>query len=130
MVAVFSVQDETGTVTQLTLQPSPAIVVSIGDTGLYEGYPDNGEITPAFQSLFFTVIQIVDNSHFSVRANNANMADWPAGGVITWETGANATGTSVVTGIDGANAYINITEFVKYHESRGNALPAGTTDEA
>jgi hypothetical protein len=130
MVAIFSVQDETGTVTQLTLQPSPAIVVSIGDTGLYEGFPDNGEITPSFQSLHFTVVQVVDGAHFSVRANNANMADWPAGGTITWETGANVTDTSTVIEIDGANAYITVTEFTKYHNSRGNAVPAGAVAAA
>lgn len=130
MSAIYSVQDETGTVTQLTLLPSPPIVVSIGDTGLYEGLPDNGEIFPSFQSLVFTVIQIVDNAHFSVRATDANMADWPAGGVITWQTGANVLDTSIVTEIDGANAYLTVADFTKYHTSRGNAVPVGATDSS
>lgn len=128
MTAIFSVQDETGTVTQLTLAPSPADPVAVGDTGIYSGLPDDGTSsfqTPILQSLFFTVVQVIDNEHFSVSTTNGNMADWPANGLITWQTGANATLTSLVTGIDGANAYINVAEFTKYHTSRNNAVPVG-----
>jgi len=132
MTAVFSVQDETGTVTQLTVSPSPlpAQPVSVGDTGLYAGYPDDGTASfraPAFQSLFFTVIQVLDDEHFSVSTNHANMADWPAFGQITWQTGANVTEVSTVIEIDGANAYIDVAFFAKYHGSRGNAVPTGAT---
>lgn len=133
MTAIFSVQDETGTVTQLTLLASPSLNVSVGDTGVYAGVPDDGTLgvnTPVFNSLFFMVSQVVDNEHFSVSTINANMADWPADGVITWQTGANALGTSTVVEIDGANAYISADEFAKYHISRGNAVPDGATDAA
>lgn len=132
MTAIFSVQDETGTVTQLTVSPSPipAQHVAVGDTGIYSGYPDDGTsstLTPVFNSLFFTVSQVLDDEHFSVSTTKANMADWPAFGTITWQTGANATETSTVIEIDGANAYISVAEFTKYHLARGNAVPAGAT---
>jgi hypothetical protein len=133
MTAIFSVQDETGTVTQVTLltSPSPSQHISVGDTGLYAGIPDDGTSlthAPVFNTLAFTVIQVLDNEHFSVSTINANMADWPAFGVITWETGANATETSTVIEIDGANAYISVSEFIKYHLARGNAVPVGATN--
>jgi hypothetical protein len=134
MTAIFSVQDETGTVTQITLMPSPSPsqLIAVGDTGLYAGFPDDGTsstLAPAFNSLAFTVIQVLDNEHFSVSTIRANMADWPAFGVITWQTGANVLETSTVVEIDGANAYISIAEFAKYHLARGNAVPVGVTDQ-
>ena len=134
MTAIFSVQDETGTVTQITLMssPSPSQLISVGDTGLYAGFPDDGTsstLAPAFNSLAFTVSQVLDNEHFSVSTLRANMADWPAFGVITWQTGANVLETSTVVEIDGANAYISVAEFVKYHLARGNAVPVGVTDQ-
>jgi hypothetical protein len=134
MTAIFSVQDETGTVTQVTISPSPSPTqnISVGDTGLYAGFPDDGTsltLAPAFNSLSFIVIQVLDNEHFSVSTTKANMADWPAFGVITWQTGANLLETSTVVEIDGANAYISISEFTKYHLARGNAVPVGVTDQ-
>lgn len=132
MTAIFSVQDETGTVTQITLlpSPSPSLTISVGDTGAYAGIPDDGTAsfaTPVFQTILFTVSQVLDNETFSVSTTNANMADWPAGGVITWLTGKNTGDTSSVMEIDGANAYITVEEFEKYHLARGNAVPAGAT---
>lgn len=126
MTAIFSVQDETGTVTQLTVMPSPSPAqnVSVGDTGIYAGFPDDGTAlshAPVFNSLPFTVIQVLDNEHFSVGTTNGNMADWPAFGQITWVTGANIDEHSTVVEIDGANAYISVAEFTKYHQSRGNS---------
>jgi hypothetical protein len=50
------------------------------------------------------------------------LADWPANGTITWLTGANATATSTVSSIDGANAYIDATFYKNYHQSRGNNI--------
>jgi hypothetical protein len=134
MTAIFSVQDETGTVTQITLipSPSPSLQISVGDTGVYEGLPDdgtNGFAAPVFQTLPFTVSQVLDNEHFSISTVNANAADWPAGGTITWTTGANTGQSSIVFEIDGANAYISVAEFEKYHLARGNALPVGVTDQ-
>lgn len=130
MTAIFSVQDETGTVTQITLipSPSPSLQISVGDTGIYAGVPDDGTVsfsTPVFQSLAFTVSQVLDNEHFSIATVLANGADWPAGGTITWTTGANEGDTSLVFEIDGANAYITVSEFTKYHLARGNAVPVG-----
>lgn len=132
MTVIFSVQNETGTVTQVTLMPSPSpsLIISVGDTGVYAGYPDDGTgltNAPAFASLPFTVVQVLDNEHFSVSTTRATMADWPALGQITWATGMNATETSNVFEIDGANAYIDVSFFTKYHNSRGNAVPAGAT---
>lgn len=135
MTSVFSVQNETGTVAQLTLLPSPSPVlagpIAVGDVGLYEGFFDSqdGFGNQAFQSLTFTVCQVLNDAQFSVTAPNANTSDWPAFGTITWQTGANALAQSLVTEIDPANAYITVAEFAKYHTSRGNAVPAGATDE-
>jgi len=132
MTAIFSVQDETGTVAQVTIMPSPSPAqhITVGDTGVYAGFPDDGTAsfaTPTFQSLPFTVSQVLDDEHFSVSTINANMADWPAFGQITWTTGANTDETSTVSEIDGANAYISVEEFTKYHAARGNAVPADAT---
>lgn len=130
-LTVFSVQDQTGTVAQLTTDTgSPVLVVSDGETGLYAGIPDDGTdsfAVPAFRELPFKVSRVLNAQQFSVQTNNANMADWPANGLITWTTGANIDAISVVTQINGANAYIDEAFFALYHTSRGNAVPAGKT---
>jgi hypothetical protein len=129
--SVFSVQDQTGTVAQLTIDVgSPELVISLGDTGIYAGIPDDGTDSfsvPAFRELPFKVSFVLNSQQFSVQTNNANMADWPADGLITWTTGANTDATSVVSKINGANAYIDEAFFALYHTSRGNAVPAGKT---
>lgn len=131
-LTVFAVQDETGTVAQLTLQasPLPDFPIAVGDVGLYAGTPDDGTnsfAVPSFVSLAFVVSAVRENGYqFAVQTNNSNMADWPPNGTITWQTGGNATDTSVVTEIDGANAYLTVLEFTKYHTSRGNAVPTVT----
>lgn len=129
---VFSVQDETGTVAQLTLMssPSPDLQISVGDQGGYTGFPDDGTdltIAPQMNTCPFTVIQVLDNEHFSVSTTNATLADWPANGQIVWTSGANTGDTSLVVEIDPANAYIDIAYFTKYHASRGNTIPAAAT---
>lgn len=131
---IFSVQDETGTVAQITLlpSPSPSLQVTVGDTGVYSGIPDDGtdlqeDAPPQFLALPFTVGQVLDNEHFSVTTNNANMADWPANGQITWLSGANEGDISFVYEIDGANAYITEAYFLKYCASRGYAIPTTIT---
>jgi hypothetical protein len=132
-MTVFSVQDETGTVAQLTLlaSPVPAVPVAVGDVGIYDGIPDDGVTTlPSALALLFTVVQVLDPTHFSVNTRLANMADWPANGTITWQTGGNATATSTVTSIDGANAYISIDEFNSYHNSRGTNVATSPEDAA
>jgi len=132
---VFSVQDETGTVVQLTLDPSPSPsqIISVGDTGVFTGIPDDG--TDLEQGAFdqvvgcpFTVVQVIDSEHFSINTLNANLADWPAGGQIQWSTGLNASDTSYVLETDGANAYITEAFFYKYCGSRGYVIPVGVTD--
>jgi hypothetical protein len=128
-MVVFSVQDETGTVAQLTLSAAPAQPVALGDAGIYAGIPDDGTegFAPAvFASLPFTVGQVLNTTQFSVTTKNANMADWPANGLITWMTGANAAATSTVTSIDGANAYVDPVFYKVYHQSRGNAIGTPT----
>lgn len=133
MAVVFAVQDETGTVTQLTIlqSPLPTNPIAVGDTGIYAGFPDDGTAlsqAPSFQSLPFTVTAVLSTGYqFTVSTNNGNMADWPAGGTITWQTGANLLTTSTVTNIDGANAYIDPNFFKTYHASRGNVVPPSAT---
>ncbi len=129
---VFSVQDETGTVAQLTVaETSPALDISVGDTGLYAGIPDDGQVdVQPFATLPFTVSSVTNDRQFSVATRNANMADWPADGLITWVTGVNVGATSEVQSIDGANAYIDPTFLTMYHQSRGNAVPPSATTDA
>lgn len=132
---VFAVQDETGTVAQLTLAPSPepTFPIEVGDSGVYSGLPDDGTsltMPPQFTSLPFIVTAVLSNGlQFTISTTNANAADWPADGQITWDVGAaNAGDTSIVTGIDGANAYMTIAEMKAYHNSRGNIVPVSATD--
>ncbi len=132
MTAIFSVQNETGTVTQVTIMPSPSPpqTISVGDTGNYAGIPDDGtslSLAPKFNTLPFTVVQVLDNEHFSVATTNGNLADWPAFGEITWTTGANHDETTLVIEIDGANSYLSVADFTKYHTARGNAVPVDAT---
>ena len=130
MGAVFSVQDQTGTVYQVTIQASPSFAVAVGDTGTYSGTPDDGTdgfAAPSPVTANFQVSQVLDAEHFSIRTLTEATADWPRSGTITWVTGANANLTAVALGIDPANAYIDTSFFAKYHASRGNALPAGAT---
>jgi hypothetical protein len=130
MSTVFSVQDETGTVYQVTIQASPSFAVAVGDTGSYSGIPDDGTdgfAPPALTTANFQVTQVLDAEHFSIRTLTEATADWPRSGTITWATGANANLTATALGIDPANAYIDTTFLTKYHASRGNALPVGVT---
>lgn len=130
---IFAVQDETGTVAQVTLQtlpsPSPALLSPIkpGDMGIYIGLPDDGtSLTeqPTTQSCPFAVGNVLDNGfQFSVMTTKANLADWPATGEITWVTGGNEGEVSTVTQIDPANAYIDIPYFSLYMTARGLTIP-------
>jgi hypothetical protein len=131
--AVFSVQDETGTVYQVTIQASPSFAVAVGDTGNYSGIPDDGTdgFAPATSTTVnFQVTQVLDAEHFSIRTLTEATADWPRSGTITWTTGSNATLTATALSIDPANAYINTSFLAKYHSSRGNAIPASATTAA
>jgi hypothetical protein len=126
---VFSVQDETGTVYQLTIagDESPSLGIEVGDTGTYSGLPDDGTagtVPPITVTAPFTVSQVLDNLHFSISTTTQALSDWPASGTIHWLTGALANTTSTVTGIDGANAYISEDDLRKYASSRGISLPS------
>jgi hypothetical protein len=126
-MTIFSVQDETGTVAQVTVAAAPAQPIAVGDTGTYNGVPDDGTtVLSAPVSLPFTVGQVLNTTQFSVTTRNSNLADWPANGTITWTTGANASATSTATNIDGANAYIDTLFYKSYHQSRGNNVGTPT----
>lgn len=121
--AVFSIQDETGTVYQLSIQnDSPLITVSVGDTGTYTGVPDagtDGFSIPSTSTSDFQVTQVLSPTAFSIRTITQSGANWPRSGTIEWQTGANAGQNTVVGGIDPANAYISVAEFKRYFLSRG-----------
>lgn len=129
MTTVFSVQDETGTVYQLTTLASPSFAVSINDVGSYTGQPDDGTdgtVPPANVTDQFQVVQVLDAEHFSVRTLIQSGADWPRSGVVSWLTGANATHTSTIVEIDPANAYIDVAFLQKYFASRNITIPSAT----
>lgn len=126
MTVVFSVQDETGTVYQLTTLASPSAVVAPGDMGLYVGQPDDGtdgSVVPASVTDAFQVTQVLDAEHFSIRTLIQSGADWPRSGIVTWQTGANALLNSTIVAIDPANAYIDVAFLNKYCASRNISIP-------
>lgn len=130
---VFSVQDETGTVYQVSVgsvpsSPAAALAV-VGDTGIYSGIPDEGTDGFAPSSPVdcpFSVTQVTDQFTFSIRTLQQATASWPRSGTIVWLTGSNAGATWVVDGIDPANAYITADFFSKYIQSRGITAPTST----
>jgi hypothetical protein len=127
---VFSVQDETGTVYQVTTLASPTALVAVGDTGTFTGTPDEGTdgfSPPPSETVNFTVSQVLDAEHFSIKTLTEATANWPRSGVMTWATGANTGAQTTITEIDPANAYIDIPTFQKYHATRGNTIPASAT---
>lgn len=119
MTAIFAVQNDTGTVALLTIQDHMAHPVAVGDTGTYSGVAFDGGVTGTTVELPFIVSSVVGPNQFAVMTFNANLADWPLGGPITWETGANASATSSVIAMDGANAYIDASYYMNYLDSRG-----------
>lgn len=134
---VFSVQDETGTVYQLTIsavQPSPAASLAVvGDTGMFSGVPDagtDGFAPPSAVVVPFTVTQVTDQFTFSISTANENTASWPRSGTIEWLTGSNTNAQWTVGGIDPANAYITSDYLTKYAASRGTTLPTSTITAA
>jgi hypothetical protein len=128
-MTVFSVQDETGTVYQLTTLASPSATVSVGDQGTYVGTPDDGTdgfVVPAEVTDAFQVSQVLDAEHFSITTLIQSGSNWPRSGVVTWLTGANALLTSTIVEIDPANAYINVAFLDKYCASRNISIPTST----
>jgi len=129
--SVFSVQDETGTVYQLTADVAPALPVAVGDTGNYVGQPDDGTdgfTLPASVTSGFQVTQVFTSTQFSIRTLIQSGADWPRSGTVTWLTGANATVNTTIVEIDPANAYIDTVFYKKYFASRG--IDTGTPTKA
>jgi hypothetical protein len=120
---VFCVQDATGTVAQLTIAAHPADIIAVGDTGTYKGTLDTD--TP----LAFTVGQVLNQTQFGITTQSSDAATWAPQGEITWVTGANATATSTVTNLDGANAYITPDMYLRYHRTRGNILASPLPSE-
>lgn len=131
MTQVFSIQDRTGTVVQVTLEDAPSEAVAVNDTGTYTGVQDwNGETV----SFNFTVCQVLDTTQFSITTalpggsgpGNIMQSGWPLTGNIKWLTGANALPSpaddSVVTQIDPANAYITTDFLAAYNNSRGTFI--------
>lgn len=124
-LTVFSVQDETGTVIQLTAAPSPLLTVSVGDQGMYAGIPDLGtdaSAPPSPQDLPFTVVQVLNAQQFSIHTTNLNAAQWARDGVVTWTAGANIGLQSQIDRVDGANAYIDVDFYRLYFMARGVAI--------
>lgn len=138
-VTVYAVQDRTGTVAQLTLAEPTNHPINVGDTGTYSGtQPWNGNSV----DYVFTVSQVnIETSQFCITTalpNNAGPGEilqsgWPPEGVVTWETGLNASpnspDTSTVMQMDVANAYITTDFLMSYSSSRGVfSIPASPTD--
>jgi hypothetical protein len=127
--AIFAVQDDTGTVSLLTIESHMAEPVAVGDVGSYSGIAFDHTTNGTPVDLPFVVGQVYNPNQFGVTTANSNLADWPAGGTITWATGANAGEHSTVIGMDGANAYIDTDFLEKYASSRGNfAYPESPID--
>jgi hypothetical protein len=103
----------------LTILDHAAHPIAVGDTGSYAGTAFDGSMNGTQVDLPFIVSGVYNPNQFAVTTTNLFLADWPLGGTITWETGANANATSLVSEMDGANAYIDVTYFEKYMDSRG-----------
>ena len=133
---IFTVQDRTGTVAQLSpvSSPGPENPVQIGDTGTYEGVQSWSGMPV---SLPFTVNQLVENSPNGdfgittalgpIQLNGEGSGPgsllnsaWPDSGTITWITGANAGMTLEIAAVTTANAYIYPDFLAQYVGARGN----------
>jgi len=126
--AIFSIQDRTGTVAQLSINASPGSPVEVNDTGIYSGVqPWSGQNV----SFAFTVSQVLDDNDFSITTALPGGAGpglvlqsgWPPTGSIKWLTGANAVPSpgddSEVIAMNPANAYITPDFLALYNNSRG-----------
>ena len=129
---VFSVQDRTGTVAQLSLDVAPGTAVAINDTGTYTGTEPWNDQAVAYP---FTVGAVLDPLNFSITTalpngiggGNILQSAWPPNGTIDWLTGANAPSASNVLSMNPANAYTTTDYFKLYHKSRGNDYGTPTT---
>lgn len=133
---MFTVQDRTGTVVQLSpvSSPGPANPVQVNDTGTYTGpqsWSGNTVTIP------FTVNQLVENSpngDFGVTTaagpiqlngdasapGSILTSSWPESGTITWTAGANEGDTLDIAAMTPANAYIFPDFLAQYAGARGN----------
>lgn len=133
---IFTVQDRTGTVAQLSpvSSPGPENPVEVGDTGIYAGTQSwSGREV----SLAFTVNQLVENSangDFGITTAKGPIlltgegsgpgellnSAWPDSGTITWTAGANEGLALDIAAITPANAYIYPDFIQQYAGARGN----------
>jgi len=127
---VFSVQDDTGTVYQLTTLASPGVTVAVGDQGVFAGRPDNGTdgtVVPDVIEQPLAVSQVLDDTHFSIASTpDTLISGWPRAGTIDWTTGGNVSIPTEIVRIDAANAYITLDELRRYCASRGIDLGTKT----
>jgi len=137
--SIFSVQDRTGTVAQLSINASPGELVEVNDTGTYSGIqPWSGNSV----SFDFTVCQVLDDTDFSITTalpdgagpGNILQSGWPPTGSIKWLTGLNAVPSpgddSEVVAMYPANAYITEAFLALYNNSRGTfILPESPADQ-
>ena len=143
---IFTVQDRTGTVAQLSPVSSPGAEnpIEVGDTGVYGGLHSwNGEVI----SLAFTVNQLVENSpngDFGITTATGPIqlngegsgpgsvlgSAWPESGIITWTSGANEGLTLDIAAMTPANAYIYPDFLSQYVGARGNFTLPDSPSEA
>jgi hypothetical protein len=143
---IFSVQDRTGTVAQLSpvSSPGPENPVEVGDTGVYAG---TQSWSGAAVSLAFTVNQLVENSangDFGITTalgpirldgegsgpGSLLNSAWPESGTVAWTSGANEGLTLDIAAMTMANAYIYPDFLRQYVGARGNFIIPDSPAEA
>ena len=143
---IFTVQDRTGTVAQLSPVSSPGSEnpIEVGDTGVYVGVQSWSGRTAA---LPFTVNQLVENSGNGdfgittavgpIRLDGEGSGPgaflnsaWPESGTVTWTSGANESLTLDIAAMTPANAYIYPDFLAQYAGARGNFMYPESPAEA
>ena len=143
---IFTVQDRTGTVAQLSPVSSPGAEnpIEVGDMGFYEGVQSWSGRTV---SLPFTVNQLVENSpngDFGITTavgpirldgegsgpGSILNSAWPESGTVTWTAGANEGLTLDIAAMTMANAYIYPDFLAQYVGARGNFAYPNSPAEA
>ena len=143
---IFTVQDRTGSVVQLTPVSSPGSEnpVEVGDTGIYSGLQSWSGTTV---SQPFTVNQLVENNEngdfgITTAVGPINLlgegsgpgttlkSAWPDQGTVTWTGGANEGMTLDIAAITMANAYIYPDFLQQYVGARGNFVIPDSPPEA
>ena len=131
---VFSVQDRSGTVAQVTINEPLPDPVEVGDSGTITGL-----VRGVSQSLAFTVSQVLDPNNFSISTVTADGArgellttNWPSspGTTISWLTGSNVrySPAADVVAVNPSNAYVTTDALSQYANSTGQTFPASPID--